>query len=143
MRKNVLLGVMVVLGAWCLLYVGVKLDMWRLGYDMEDLENRRSFLKKQQEKLQGQLSELTDPQQIAKRAHTQLGLIVPQEGQVVMISLDTNTSSDLDERSPARLVQKFSDSLLGMPLPRPHKIFTPFAKCAVALFVSVCLLGSP
>lgn len=115
MRRNLLLGVMVVLGAWCLLYVGVKLDMWRLGYDMEDLDNRRTVLKKQQEKLQGQLSKLTDPQQIAKRAHAQLGLIVPQEGQVVMISLDTNTSSDLDESSPARLVQKFSDSLLGMP----------------------------
>ncbi len=37
MRKNVLLGVMILLGVWCLLYVGVKIDMWRLGYDMEDL----------------------------------------------------------------------------------------------------------
>lgn len=115
MRKNVLLGVMILLGVWCLLYVGVKIDMWRLGYDMEDLENRRTVLKKQQEILQVRLSELTDPQQIAQRAHKQLGLIVPQEGQVVMISLDTNSSSDLDESSPARLVQKFSDSFLGFP----------------------------
>jgi len=115
MRKNVLLGVMIVLGAWCLLYVGVKIDMWRLGYDLEDLENRRTVLKKQQEMLQVRLSELTDPQQIAQRAHTQLDLIVPQEGQVVMISLDTNSSSESEDTSPARLVKNFSSSFFGLP----------------------------
>jgi cell division protein FtsL len=115
MRKNVLLGVMILLGVWCLLYVGVKIDMWRLGYDMEDLESRRTVLKKQQEMLQVRLSELTDPQQIAQRAQKELQLIVPQEGQVVMISLDTNPSSESDENSPARLVQKFSNSFLGLP----------------------------
>jgi len=115
MRKNVLLGVMILLGVWCLLYVGVKIDMWRLGYDMEDLESRRTVLKKQQEMLQVRLSELTDPQQIAQRAQKELQLIVPQEGQVVMISLDTNSSSESDENSPARLVQKFSNSFLGLP----------------------------
>jgi len=115
MRKNVLLGVMIVLGVWCLLYVGVKLDMWRLGYDMEDLEQRRTVLKKQQEKLQVRLSELTDPQQIAQRAHQQLGLIVPQEGQVVMISLDPNSLSESDNGSPLRLVREFSDSFVSLP----------------------------
>lgn len=115
MRKNVLLGVMIVLGVWCLLYVGVKMDMWRLGYEMEELENQRTVLKKKQESLRVRLSELTDPQQIARRAHQELELIVPQEGQVVMISLDANSSSDSDESSPARLVQKFSHSFLGLP----------------------------
>lgn len=115
MRKNALLGVMIVLGVWCLLYVGVKMDMWRLGYEMEDLESQRIVLKKKQESLQVRLSELTDPQQIARRAHTQLGLIVPQQGQVVMISLEASPSLNSDERSPARLVHKLSDSLLGWP----------------------------
>ncbi len=115
MKKNVLLGVMILLGVWCLLYVGIKMDMWRLGYEMEDLENRRIVLKKKQEGLQVRLSELTDPQQIARRANKQLGLIVPQEGQVVMISLEASPSSGSDERSPARLVQKFPDSLWGWP----------------------------
>ena len=115
MRKNVLLGVMIVLGVWCLCYVGVKIDMWRLGYDMEDLESRRTVLKKQQEKLQGRLSELTDPQQIAHRAQNELQLMVPQEGQVVMISLDTNSSSESAEKSPARLVQNFSNAFLSVP----------------------------
>lgn len=115
MRKNVLLGVMIVLGVWCLFYVGVKLDMWRLGYDMEELEQRRTVLKKQQEMLQVKLSKLTDPQQIAQRAHQQLGLIVPQEGQVVMISLDSNSLPESDNGSPIRLVREFSDSFLSLP----------------------------
>jgi cell division protein FtsL len=115
MRKNVLLGMMILLGVWCLLYVGVKIDMWRLGYDMEDLENQRTVLKKQQEMLHGQLSALTDPQQIARRAHKQLGLIVPEEGQVVMVSLDTNPSSESETSSAIRLVRRFSDSLVSLP----------------------------
>ena len=114
MRKNVLVGVMILLGIWCLLYVGVKIDMWRLGYDMEKLESQRTVVKKQQEKLQVRLSELTDPQQISQRAH-KLGLIVPQEGQVVMISLDTNSDLKSDDPSPVRLVKDFSDSLLSLP----------------------------
>ena len=115
MRKDVLLGMMILLGVWCLLYVGVKIDMWRLGYDMEDLENQHTVLKKQQETLQGQLSALTGPQQIAKRAHKQLGLIVPQEGQVVMVSLDTNPSPESETSSAIRLVRRLSDSLVSLP----------------------------
>ena len=115
MRKDVLLGMMILLGVWCLLYVGVKIDMWRLGYDMEDLENQHTVLKKQQETLHGQLSALTDPQQIAKRAHKQLGLIVPEEGQVVMVSLDTNPSPESETSSAIRLVRRLSDSLVSLP----------------------------
>jgi len=115
MRKNALLGIMILLGVWCLVYVGVQLDMWRLGYDIEELEGRRTVLKKQQEMLQVRLSELTDPQQIARRAQDELQLIVPQEGQVVMVSLAANPSTEEDSSSPLRLVRKFSDSLLGLP----------------------------
>lgn len=115
MRKNVFLGVMIMLGAWCLLYVGVKIDMWRLGYAIEDLETQRAVLKKQQEGLQVRLSELTDPQRVAQRAQRQLGLIVPQEGQVVMVSLDLLPQSESDEISPLRLVREFSDTVLNIP----------------------------
>jgi len=115
MRKNALLGIMILLGVWCLLYVGIKMDMLRLGYDIEELESRRTVLKKQQEMLQVRRSELTDPQQIARRAQDELRLIVPQEGQVVMISLDPNSSSESNNGSSLRLVRKFSDSLLGLP----------------------------
>lgn len=115
MRKNALLGIMIVLGVWCLVYVGVQLDMWRLGYEIEELEGRRTVLKKQQAIFQVRLSELTDPQEISRRAKAELQLIVPQQGQVVLVSLASNPSTESDNNSPLRLVRKFSDSFLGLP----------------------------
>ena len=115
MRKNMGLGIMILLGVWCLLYVGIKIDMWRLGYELENLENKRVVLKREQEILQVQWSRLTDPQRIARRAHDQLGLIVPQEGQIVMVSLDTMPSSDSERDSSMQLVREFSDNLLDLP----------------------------
>jgi cell division protein FtsL len=115
MRKTVFLGIMILLGVWCLLYVGVKIDMWRLGYAIEDLETQRAGLKKQQEGLQVRLSELTDPQRVAQRAQSQLGLIVPQEGQIVMVSLDMLPHPESNGNSPVRLVREFSDSVLSIP----------------------------
>ncbi|MDH4192756.1 MAG: septum formation initiator family protein [Nitrospirota bacterium] len=115
MKKNVFLGVMIMLGVWCLVYVGVKIDMWRLGYAIEDLETQRAALKKQQEGLQVRLSELTDPQRVAQRAQSQLGFIVPQEGQIVMVSLDTLPHSESGGNSPVRLVREFSETVLSIP----------------------------
>jgi cell division protein FtsL len=115
MRKAVFLGIMIMLGVWCLLYVGVKIDMWRLGYAIEDLETQRAALKKQQEGLQVRLSELTDPQRVAQRAQSQLGLMVPQEGQIVMVSQDTLPHPESNGNSPIRLVREFSDTILSIP----------------------------
>lgn len=115
MRKTVFLGIMIMLGVWCLLYVGVKIDMWRLGYAIEDLETQRAAFKKQQEGLHVRLSELTDPQRVAQRAQSQLGLIVPQEGQIVMVSLDMLPPPKSSENSPVRLVREFSDTVLSIP----------------------------
>ncbi len=115
MKKNVFLGIMLVLGIWCLVYVGMKIDMWRLGYDMEELESRRTELKKRHEFLQVRVSELTDPQQIARRAQEELQLRVPLEGQVVMVSRDLQPSADSDSDSPMRLVREFSETLVSLP----------------------------
>lgn len=115
MRKNVFLTVMILLGVWCLLYVGVKIDMWRLGYAIEELETQRATFKKQQEGLQVRLSQLTDPQRVAQRAQSQLGLIVAQEGQIVMVSLDSLPQSDSGGNSPVRLVREFSDTVASIP----------------------------
>ena len=115
MRKNMCLGIMILLGVWCLLYVGVKMDMWRLGYEIGNLENKRVVLKRERESLQVQLSRLTDPQRIAGRAHRELGFIVPQEGQIVMVSLDTVPPSESEGGFAMQLVREFSDTVLDLP----------------------------
>lgn len=114
MKKTVVLSVMIMLGVWCLLYVGVKIDMWRLGYAIEDLKFERAALKKRQEGLQVRLSGLMDPQRIAQRAQKQLGLIVPQDGQIVMVSLETGPKPE-EQTSPVRLVREFSETVLNIP----------------------------
>lgn len=113
MKKPVMLILTVLVGAWCLMYVGIKIDMWRLGYQLEELESQRMVLKRQQESLLVQITKLTDPQQIAQRAGQQLGFMSPQEGQIVMISLDTLPPLDLREDSPVRLVQTFPETPSG------------------------------
>ena len=115
MKKNMYLGIMVVLGVWCLIYVGVKIDMWRLGYELEKLENQRVVLKREQEMLQVQLSRLTSPKEIARRAQNTLGLVIPQEGQIVMVSLDPAGPSELDGGGSIRLVREFSETRLPVP----------------------------
>lgn len=109
MKKPTALIMTVLLGALCLVYVGIKIDMWRLGYQLEEFENQRALLKRKQESLQVQISQLTDPQQIAHRAGRQLGFTPPQEGQIVMVSLDVLPSEDLGIDAPVRLVQNFVD----------------------------------
>lgn len=88
MKKPVILILTMLLGVWCFIYVGINVDMWRLGYELEGLEGQRAELKRQHEALQAQISKLMDPQQIARRAAQHLGFTAPREGQVVMISLD-------------------------------------------------------
>lgn len=108
MRKNFFLGIMVLLGLWCLFYVGIKIDMWRLGYELEELQEKRTALVRQQEALQVKLSALMDPQRIARRAQQQLGFMVPQEGQVVMISLDMFPEDLSESTVPVKLAREFS-----------------------------------
>ncbi len=108
MKKPVVLFMGVLVGAWCLIYVGINIDMWRLGYELEELEGQRTVLKRQQESLQVQISKLMDPQQIAHRAEQQLGFTTPQEGQVVMVSLDALPPLEKESVDPVRLVQNFS-----------------------------------
>lgn len=107
MKKPVVVFLTMLLGAWCLLYVGINIDMWRLGYELEELEGQRTVLKRQQEALQAQISKLMDPQQIAHRAEQQLGFTAPREGQVVMVSLDALPPMELGSPHPVRLVQNF------------------------------------
>ena len=107
MKKPVVLILTVFLGAWCLVYVGINIDMWRLGYELEGLEEQRTVLKQRQEALQAQISKLMDPQQIAYRAEQQLGFTTPKEGQVVMVSLDALPPLTVGSPDPVRLVQNF------------------------------------
>ncbi|MCA9462237.1 MAG: septum formation initiator family protein [Nitrospirales bacterium] len=115
MKKPVILILTMLLGVWCFIYVGINVDMWRLGYELEGLEGQRAELKRQHEALQAQISKLMDPQQIARRAAQHLGFTAPREGQVVMISLDALPPLETGSADPVQLVQNFLDSQPEVP----------------------------
>ena len=76
-------------GAIGVLYVWMRVDLLRVGYDIERLTQQKVELEHRQESLQLQLSQLTAPQKIAQAATTQLKLEMPMPGQIVMVAPET------------------------------------------------------
>jgi len=78
---------MMILGALCLIFVFVweRVDVVRLGYQIERLKGQKILLERERDQLQVRFSGLTAPERIAKVATEKLGLIPPQQGQVFMV----------------------------------------------------------
>jgi len=76
-----------ILGALCLIFVFVweRVDVVRLGYQIERLKAQKILLERERDQLQVRFSGLTAPERIAKVATEKLGLIPPQQGQVFMV----------------------------------------------------------
>jgi len=71
----------------CLVFVFVweRVDMVRLGYQIERLKQERIVLERERDELRVKLSALSAPDRIAKLASERLGLSLPQQGQVIMV----------------------------------------------------------
>lgn len=76
-----------ILGGLCLIFVFVweRVDVVRLGYQIERLKTQKILLERERDQLQVRFSTLTAPERIAKVATEKLGLIPPQQGQVFMV----------------------------------------------------------
>ncbi len=71
----------------CLVFVFVweRVDMVRLGYQIERLKQERIVLERERDELRVKLSALSAPDRIAKIASEKLGMSLPQQGQVIMV----------------------------------------------------------
>jgi cell division protein FtsL len=78
---------MSILGGLCLIFIFVweRVDVVRLGYQIERLKTQKLLLERERDQLQVRFSALTAPERIAKVATEKLGLIPPQQGQVFMV----------------------------------------------------------
>ena len=76
-----------ILAGLCLVFVFVweRVDVVRLGYQIERLKTQKILLERERDQLQVKFSALTAPERIAKVATEKLGLIPPQQGQVFMV----------------------------------------------------------
>ncbi len=68
-------------------FVWERVDVVRLGYQIERLKTQKILLERERDQLQVKVSALAAPERIAKVATEKLGLIPPQQGQVLMVHL--------------------------------------------------------
>ena len=66
-------------------FVWERVDVVRLGYHIERLKAQNVLLERERDQLQVKFSALTAPARIAKVATEKLGLVPPQQGQVLMV----------------------------------------------------------
>jgi len=66
-------------------FVWERVDVVRLGYQIERLKIQKVLLERERDQLQVKFSALMAPERIAKVATEKLGLVPPQQGQVLMV----------------------------------------------------------
>ena len=71
-----------------LLFVWERVDIVRIGYQIERLKGQKVVLERERDELRVKLSTLTAPERIARMATDKLGMIQPDKGQVVVVHLE-------------------------------------------------------
>ena len=77
---TIVAGVMLVF-----VFVWERVDVVRLGYQIERLKTQKVLLERERDQLQVKFSALMAPERIARVATEKLGLVPPQQGQVLMV----------------------------------------------------------
>ncbi len=90
MRMLAAVGVIGVL----LLFVWERVDIVRVGYQIEQLKARKVVLQREQDELRVKVSALTAPDRLARAAADKLGMVPPQPGQVVLVNVAAPASDD-------------------------------------------------
>lgn len=90
-------------------FVWERVDVVRLGYQIERLKIQKVLLGRERDQLQVKFSALTAPERIAKVAKEKLGLFPPQQGQVLMVHQSgENPSLSLPPLEQVRLARQDS-----------------------------------
>lgn len=77
-----------------LFYVWGKVDLVRVGYELDALLKKKADLTKEHERLQARLSQLTAPERIASEAGDKLGMKPPGARQVVLVPSHPGDAGD-------------------------------------------------
>ena len=74
--------------ALVLLFVWERVDIVRIGYQIERLKTQKLILERERDELRVKLSGFTAPERIARLATEKLGMMQPENGQVVVINIE-------------------------------------------------------
>ena len=83
-----------------LFYVWGKVDVVRVGYELEALLKKKAALTQEHERLQARLSQLTAPERIASEAGDKLGMKPPGARQVVLVPSQPEDGNSIDGPEP-------------------------------------------
>jgi cell division protein FtsL len=81
--RTVVLAVLVVVGL--MIYVGGKVQIMRLGYQIDELEKQKRDLERANRSLQIEASSLSAPGRIEEIASKQLGMVRPPKENIVVV----------------------------------------------------------
>jgi len=95
--RRVLIFGLIVLGL--MLYVGGKVQIMRLGYQIEGLEKQKRDLERRNRSLQIEASSLSAPGRIEEIAVTRLGMIRPAKQNVVVVKRKQTGAARNEPRS--------------------------------------------
>ena len=70
------------------LFVWERVDMVRVGYQVERLKQEKMVLERERDQLRVKMSALSAPDRIAKVATERLGMVPPQRGQVIVVQAE-------------------------------------------------------
>ncbi len=79
--------ILAVLLGLCLVFMFVweRVDMVRVGYQIERLKHDKTVLERQRDELRVQFSTLSASGRIARVATKELGMTLPQQGQIILV----------------------------------------------------------
>ena len=66
-------------------FVWERVDVVRIGYQIERLKRDKTVLERQRDELRVKFSTLSASDRIAKLATEKLGMILPQQGQIIVV----------------------------------------------------------
>ena len=79
-----------------LLYVWERVDLVRVGYQVQQLKARHRLLERENDELKIKVSALTSPERIARLATHRLEMVRPRPGQVILVNLASEAPSARD-----------------------------------------------
>jgi cell division protein FtsL len=93
-----------------LFYVWGKVDVVRLGYELDVLLKKKAAVTQEHDRLQARLSQLTAPERIASEVGKKLGMRPPRPQQVVLVpSRPENGKPSDGPEPPLRLARQMGN----------------------------------
>ena len=112
MKVSLVVFLIIGLSSTFLFYVWGKVDVVRVGYELDQRSKRKIVLEQEHDRLQITFSQLTASDRIAKEASAQLHMKPPSPGQVILVSNDGRPEKNQPQGlEPLRVAQHHNVSM--------------------------------